>query len=529
MTFSVGERVFAKVKGYSYWPAIIQKIINNSTKATKYEVLFFGSNDIAVVNENSIYLYEENKEKYGKLKINNFKNKIFNTAIIEAETYSNKSCSNLELKNLSSSKSDPEFNKILSGSPPQPENQQLREVHNKVQNYQEQNIDDLETSLTLAAEAGTALLTENKALKEENQRLNLLLHSKEAQVEEYSREEETFIAKIENLQQKISDMERQLSKEKLHRIDMQQIFEDHDINQAQVLNEYEQKIKDQDKEILSLRSLLKTQSSYFQETHSVETGTQTDPQPFSITKSTTLEAELTQLKKTYSTLEENFNHIKSNILYCTENQRKQKKKEILNQSYNSLKTNKRNRHLKNKFSISLQVQKMKEQTIFNEGSHNKTDRLPTYNKQKKLSASPLSDEEDFEVIEVEAMVHSENNCPISNESHNQRTTKQYNMPPCTAKLKKPNETYEDFYNKYIEYYKSKRGLTKTEVHPLTPHITTSTGNVSEITSEEDSSKSNTENNINRPFLDPPHRKTEKFKYKTRIIRKQHHYYNNQGG
>ncbi|KAG8289807.1 hypothetical protein J6590_097076 [Homalodisca vitripennis] len=75
-------------------------------------------------------------------------------------------------------------------------------------------------------------------------------NSKQEKIEDYSREEETYLSRVENFQQKISDMDRQLGKEKQLLIDTQQIFEDHDRRQAQVLNDYEQKIKELSKEIL---------------------------------------------------------------------------------------------------------------------------------------------------------------------------------------------------------------------------------------------------------------------------------------
>jgi hypothetical protein len=49
--FERGQKVFAKMKGYPYWPARIEKMpdeIKSSSKSSqqnnKYEVLFYGTN-----------------------------------------------------------------------------------------------------------------------------------------------------------------------------------------------------------------------------------------------------------------------------------------------------------------------------------------------------------------------------------------------------------------------------------------------------------------------------------------------------
>lgn len=39
--FNEGDRVFAKIKGFPYWPAIVEKV-DLSSNIPKYEVIFYG-------------------------------------------------------------------------------------------------------------------------------------------------------------------------------------------------------------------------------------------------------------------------------------------------------------------------------------------------------------------------------------------------------------------------------------------------------------------------------------------------------
>ncbi|XP_054269317.1 uncharacterized protein LOC128990770 [Macrosteles quadrilineatus] len=63
--FKAGNFVFAKVKGFPFWPAKILNVDNTSFKTiVKYEVLFFGSNETTFVNKNDLLHYYENKFRY---------------------------------------------------------------------------------------------------------------------------------------------------------------------------------------------------------------------------------------------------------------------------------------------------------------------------------------------------------------------------------------------------------------------------------------------------------------------------------
>ncbi|KAJ8688319.1 hypothetical protein QAD02_024114 [Eretmocerus hayati] len=79
--FSVGERVFAKVRGYPPWPAKIENITEPNTKNAKYHVHFFGTKEIGTCKIEDLYQYAENKEKFGK----QVKRKFFSEGIQELE------------------------------------------------------------------------------------------------------------------------------------------------------------------------------------------------------------------------------------------------------------------------------------------------------------------------------------------------------------------------------------------------------------------------------------------------------------
>ncbi|KAG8281720.1 hypothetical protein J6590_053708 [Homalodisca vitripennis] len=119
---------------------------------------------------------------------------------------------------------------------------------------------DLETSLTLAAEAGTILLQENIELKNNVQNCNSqisVLEIKtlglEAKIEELTELESKHVQKIETLLNKLEDLEQQLEKCKKDKIEQQTIFEEYDLKQTEILNNYSNKINEQEKIILKLK------------------------------------------------------------------------------------------------------------------------------------------------------------------------------------------------------------------------------------------------------------------------------------
>lgn len=84
--FNLGEKVFAKLKGYCAWPAKVEGISDLTPGRVKYHVYFYGTKQIAVCREEDLFSYCKYKYKYGKPK----KIKYFNASIdeIEADTES---------------------------------------------------------------------------------------------------------------------------------------------------------------------------------------------------------------------------------------------------------------------------------------------------------------------------------------------------------------------------------------------------------------------------------------------------------
>uniref|UniRef100_A0A1B6KEG0 PHD-type domain-containing protein n=1 Tax=Graphocephala atropunctata TaxID=36148 RepID=A0A1B6KEG0_9HEMI len=162
-----------------------------------------------------------------------------------------------------------EINNQSSGSAPQPNDlykyeyhdksiedsdisnlaEELEKVSSKVEEHGDLDETDLETSLTLAAEAGNFLLKENsnlkseiKALSKQNSSLEVSLSSMEAKLEEMSIEENKLLNKIEVLHEQFKESLAQLDKEKQNRAGLQQLFEENDKTQSLALQMQENKI-----------------------------------------------------------------------------------------------------------------------------------------------------------------------------------------------------------------------------------------------------------------------------------------------
>ncbi|KAG8277014.1 hypothetical protein J6590_051915 [Homalodisca vitripennis] len=136
----------------------------------------------------------------------------------------------------------------------------MDDVHEKVKQFESKSETDLETSLTLAAEVGNALLTENHKLKEDIQKLaqeNLQLTAENFKIK--NEHAQVYQAKVEELNIKIEAItdrnhvlietldqtERQLKKELELRSNLTTRFEELDREKEETLLKYEKKIKDE--------------------------------------------------------------------------------------------------------------------------------------------------------------------------------------------------------------------------------------------------------------------------------------------
>ncbi|KAG8295205.1 hypothetical protein J6590_085190 [Homalodisca vitripennis] len=133
------------------------------------------------------------------------------------------------------------------------------DLHSKIKKHGKSE-EDLETSLTLAAEAGTALLSENiqlkndlKELAAQNARLTANVMNLEAKIETMETEEKKYLDNIETLYNNIEECQGQLEKGKKHQLELKQIYEDHDNSQNQIINDHIRKIDNLEKHISRLQ------------------------------------------------------------------------------------------------------------------------------------------------------------------------------------------------------------------------------------------------------------------------------------
>ncbi|KAG8288499.1 hypothetical protein J6590_016622 [Homalodisca vitripennis] len=337
-------------------------------------------------------------------------------------------------------------------------NSELNPLSNSLQELEksltECDTQSSEESLIVAAKIGSALLQENNYLKNENRRLQDKLNSLEAKVEELENCEGKYVAHMERLQEKISELEAQLTKEKLYVVEAQTIFEDHDGKQIELIQDYENKIEELKSKIMTLQQHTPEKTDRRLRT----TGTQTlapDYQTNNTFPSVLLEIGL--LKNSHNAMEEKFKSLEAiiknltltkNAEECTYRSKTPSHKH--KRYHNNARKPVVNKKEENKFSVSLQVQKMKAATShaenLTEGQTPKTITTPP----------PINIKEPYV-----------STCPS-------RTGKE---PPITARIRPVDEDLEDFFRKHIDFYtKINHSFNKpTSLHSNTNKDFMSTG------------------------------------------------------
>ncbi|KAG8257096.1 hypothetical protein J6590_056354 [Homalodisca vitripennis] len=174
-------------------------------------------------------------------KADNHKNKKFNAALKEAELAYNDKSNNCPKHK--SAESDTAYQKRQLSA--------LEVAESKIQEHEMLNDHDLETSLSLAAEVGNALLSENSKLKEDlyimtikNSQLarrisdsgisGLNIH--QAEIEKLKEEKEVLLNRNSVLVDTINQIEAQLAKEKELRSKLECIFEEHDKEKEHIIS-----------------------------------------------------------------------------------------------------------------------------------------------------------------------------------------------------------------------------------------------------------------------------------------------------
>ncbi|KAK3926269.1 Hepatoma-derived growth factor [Frankliniella fusca] len=66
LKYKSGDKVFAKVRGYPYWPARIEACADETPNKMKYHVYFYGTAETAICKAEEVIPYAPNKDKYGK-------------------------------------------------------------------------------------------------------------------------------------------------------------------------------------------------------------------------------------------------------------------------------------------------------------------------------------------------------------------------------------------------------------------------------------------------------------------------------
>lgn len=454
-----GSLVFAKVKGHPYWPAEITKVIN-SEKTVKYNVTFFGDNTTALIKQSDMCLYYEYKHIHGKPKIDNLKNKEFNSALELAEIASN------------NMKETPQANEQINIS---------NTIEEKIQNIESIDEIGLETSLNLAVEAGNALVQENSTLREELQhlqekvlRLEGMLADKDDIIEKMEVRSEKYKNKIEELNWQTEDLNNQLIKEKGHALEVQKLYEDNDIEQSRIINSHIKNIVKLERTISALKLKLENQ---LETVHRDEVSvsdtpphttqpTSNTPQLINQTILPTLDFKTLLFRQDHMELEiynikkQMEQHTKMHQETLTQNTNEQEVKlpsrNVKARSsvqVNSLKPNFNTSYTqikrKNHFSVSLQVKKSKS-TITPHIEITKPYKKPKEN----ISQS---------CIEFNQITKSLNKSPHPlpfpklqnyNESCQQTSKRLGNKkPPLLAKIRQKEESCEEFFLKHIHFYK----------------------------------------------------------------------------
>lgn len=80
-TFNVKDKVFAKIRGYPAWPAIVSGVKGDTPSRVRYNVYFYGTGERAECKPEDLCPYQDNKSKLGKPN----KRKYFAEALLEIE------------------------------------------------------------------------------------------------------------------------------------------------------------------------------------------------------------------------------------------------------------------------------------------------------------------------------------------------------------------------------------------------------------------------------------------------------------
>ncbi|KAG8271618.1 hypothetical protein J6590_058422 [Homalodisca vitripennis] len=214
------------------------------------------------VKESSLFSYSEHLHSFGISQPDNFRNNIFNKALLEAEQAFNCIDNNHSMEQVDHSTSSNQQDNLDSsvmtidcGPPHSPDT--VEYVENKIKTIKNICDTDLETSLTLAAEVGSALLAENSKLKQDlfeitlknselakhiTESTDFVKMNFEAQIEELEKEKEALIDRTISLGDTIRQLELQLLKEKELCNELELLYLDQDTEKERIIHNYEKEM-----------------------------------------------------------------------------------------------------------------------------------------------------------------------------------------------------------------------------------------------------------------------------------------------
>ncbi|KAG8262283.1 hypothetical protein J6590_054713 [Homalodisca vitripennis] len=368
-------------------------------------------------------------------------------------------------------------------------------LNNSIKTLESSILENEDDKLAMAATIGSALLEENKFLKEqltivENKLacLQCKLASNEAKIEEMAEEEEKFLGKIETLSQKLAEAEVQIEKEKKNVMEIQNLSEDHDRKQEQIIEKYVIKSRDLEKQLLVLnagvaKQQLKTSSKTdtVTQTEKCEFFTQDKPQNL-----TAILLEISQIKSRQNTMETTLKDLSVKPqCHCSSSQQKLVVYEHSTQTENiPLKNTTRcylsttNTHVnirrpkdvktnwgKHRDQISVSLQSAKFKAFQNKNYPLPKEQPQAENKKDNSLCNQKSNAVDLTKTytndELRLSLESKN-LPNSTEINTASTLEapalappsSMRRPPITATRLEPSETFLEFYEKNIEHVKA---------------------------------------------------------------------------
>lgn len=400
-------------------------------------------------------------------------------------------------------------------------NPNIDEIQNAVQNFNTDE-NDLETSLTLAAEVGNALLAENAKLKQEihdlsltNAKLSLqIVENKseteyEEKLERLTIEAERMLTRNNSLTETVNYLEKQLKHERSLRSKLQSTFEELDREREETIlkNEHEisklkQNIQDLKTKILKGKQDDKGEIPLKHRDAEVQTNQCNTPlnctSPLLVTELTKIKLKQEQMEHTINSLINQSNAASTDTL---SNRHQLNPNKHIAPSPQTLKNSKyKNVTKKNFFSISMQNAKYRAWSTTSSTEGKERDSLSLRNKPKKtpriednntqnhfhplvqlkrpkynkcteetltsinsFDTSPLSDNDDHHTSVVEVEMHRPGHASKQN-SQNQldKFSPKKHKPPLNSKVLGTDQTVEDFFTKNIQFYKEVMDINNIE-------------------------------------------------------------------